>query len=81
MKMLGWQITHRDNDNPPPGMMTYEVFDYNTVMTVLANLNDRPEWRLLPVYEGDVDEPKVLRWNVKQALGFAHHLNTVPRPR
>jgi hypothetical protein len=75
LKLLGWQVTHRDHDHPPVGMRTYEVYTYNAVMTLIANFADRPEWRLLPVYEGDVDEPKMVHWDVQQALAFAHRHN------
>jgi hypothetical protein len=54
---IGWQIVHRDDDDPPPGMFTFEVYSYDFVIRWFNNAEDRYEWRLLPIWPGDIEEP------------------------
>jgi hypothetical protein len=80
--MLGWQLCRLGLDHRPPGMRNDEVYDYNTVMTILANLDDRQLWRLRVVEEGDLGTaPRLVRWTAKQALDFAARYNRSPCPQ
>lgn len=55
-KLIGWQIVHTETDNPPNGQMTFEIYQLEDVLGWLL-AHDRKEWRLLPIFEGDVEEP------------------------
>lgn len=56
-RIIGWQITHRDTDDPPEGHATYEIRTLDDVLAWLAEADDRGVWRLLPVCEDDIEEP------------------------
>lgn len=56
-QIIGWQITHRDTDDPPDGHATYELRTLDAVLAWLATADDHGVWRLLPVREGDIEEP------------------------
>lgn len=58
MKLIGYQIVHRETDNPPWGVGTYEVYPLDVCLGFLESHQERGLWRLLPVYEGDVEEPE-----------------------
>ena len=57
--LLGFQIVSTETDDPPEGMTTYEVYPLTFVIDWLRNRPDeeKPDWRLLPVFNGDVEEP------------------------
>jgi hypothetical protein len=57
--MIGWQICHRDTGEQPPEHPSYAVYSFNYVMTWLANVPDRPCWRLCPIYEEDIEKPHI----------------------
>lgn len=57
MELIGWQIVGAYTDNPPTGMATFEVYTLDDVLRWLVQQPNRANWRLLPVYEGDVEEP------------------------
>ena len=55
---MGWQIVQLGTDDPPPGMATYEIYTFAFVLKwIEAHLNDVPGWRLLPIFDGDVQDP------------------------
>lgn len=55
---VGWQIVETETDNPPEGMMTYELYTLDFCLGWLAaSPEERAKWRLLPCFEGDVEEP------------------------
>ena len=57
-RLVGWQIVDGDTDDPPPGMHTYEIYTLNFVLDWLADPEvDRSYWRLIPIFDGDVEEP------------------------
>jgi hypothetical protein len=53
---IGWQIVNCDTDDPPPGMRPYQIYSYSFVMDWFRSAEDRHEWRLLPVWDGDVED-------------------------
>lgn len=57
--LLGFQIVHTETDDPPDGMTTYEIYPLHFVVQWFRELSpqDKPNWRMLPVFEGDIDEP------------------------
>jgi len=57
-KPQGWQIVHRETDNPPEGFLTFELYSLEYCLEWLSTQGeDRGLWRLLPCMEGDVEEP------------------------
>lgn len=60
--LIGYQIVHSETDNPPAGMTTYQVFRPDFVIDWFGKLSDdqKPYWRILPIFEGDVDEPRMM---------------------
>lgn len=55
---VGWQIVNTETDNPPAGLMTYEVHtDLAAVLAWFADLVNPQHWRLIPIFEGDVEGP------------------------
>lgn len=56
---IGWQIVHRETDDPPFGMSTYEVYPLDFVVRWFALLpvREKSRWRCLPIFEGDVEDP------------------------
>lgn len=56
MKCIGWQIVQTGTDNPPCGMYSYQVYDLDFCMAWLSK-SVRSRYRLLPVFEGDIDNP------------------------
>jgi len=54
--VIGFQIVNTGTDDPPEGMKTFEVYDLEFCLTWLARTNS-VLWRLLPVFEDDVEEP------------------------
>lgn len=59
-QQIGWQIVHVETDDPPPHMDTYEIYPIDFVVRWFAGLSNdqKPLWRCLPVFEGDVEEPR-----------------------
>lgn len=53
----GWQIVHRETDDPPQGMTTYELYSLEDCLDWLGGCYNRSLWRLLPCDEGAVEEP------------------------
>lgn len=55
---IGWQIVERETDDPPAGMTTYEVYSLETVLAWMQeNRHQASRWRLLPIFDGDIEEP------------------------
>lgn len=55
---IGWQIVHRETDDPPDSQTTFEIYTLAFALDWLNNnAEERALWRLLPIYEGDVEEP------------------------
>lgn len=55
--LLGFQIVETESDNPPEEMTTYEVYPLSHVIAWLREQNEPSRWRLIPIFNGDVDEP------------------------
>ena len=56
-KIQGWQIVATETDSPPEGMTTFELYSLEFCLGWLLAMDDRIKWRLLPIWEGDVEEP------------------------
>jgi hypothetical protein len=57
---IGWQIVHRQTDDPPGGMATYEIYSYEFVIRWIGMKRSEQDgwgWRLIPIFEGDLPEP------------------------
>lgn len=58
---IGWQITNRDTDCPPVKMMSFEVIrDLKQVLWWIRSQPIPGEWRICPIWEGDIEEPKFI---------------------
>lgn len=58
-QLLGFQIVNTETDDPPDGQMTYEIYPLAFVITWFRKLPRimKPQWRMLPIFDGDIDEP------------------------
>lgn len=60
-RLLGWQIVKSMTDELPLHMRTYngqtKVYSLMYALAWMLQQDARDEWRLLPIYEGDVTEP------------------------
>jgi len=58
--LIGWQIVEVYTDNPPRGMSTFEVYPLEDCLRWLTSCTDstRVQYRLLPVYDGDIQKPE-----------------------
>lgn len=55
-KVLGFQIVEARTNDPPEGMASYEIYPLVDCLRWLE-LNDRTRYHLLPVFEGDIEDP------------------------
>ena len=58
-KLVGWQIVNQATDMNPDNMTSWEIYTQDYVLHWMADLplSEKPNWRLLPIFEGDVEEP------------------------
>jgi hypothetical protein len=61
--VIGYQIVHCEDDNPPPGMHDWEVYSLDYCLEWIDNNRGKTDlnldwqcWRLCPIYEGDIEE-------------------------
>lgn len=61
-ELIGWQITNLNRSENPEGMMSFEVYSRAFVDNWMASQTptERARWQLLPIYEGDVEEPTII---------------------
>jgi hypothetical protein len=52
--IAGYRLVRVMYDNPPPGMTPYEVYNLQFLLRILELAPQRHEWRLLPVFVGDL---------------------------
>jgi hypothetical protein len=80
-KPIGWQIVATETDDPPESMVSYEIYSLEFCLKWLqAESRNRASWRLLPIWEGDVEEPsfpereQIMIYNLKD---LAEHVESV----
>lgn len=56
-KPIGYQVVDNSGDYPE-GMFSFQVFSLNIALKVQNQ--DKRRWRLLPIYEGDVEDPTIM---------------------
>jgi hypothetical protein len=57
MKIVGWQIVHRETHDPPDDQATFEIYSFDFVSSWHDKQEDPSEWRLLPIREGTIENP------------------------
>ena len=57
MKIVGWQIAHKETFDPPDDQATFEIYTFKFVNFWRDKQDNPSEWRLLPIYEGTIENP------------------------
>jgi len=55
-KLLGFQVADM-NGEYPEDYYSFEVLPLETCLVIL--LKDQTRWRLIPIFEGDIEEPTI----------------------
>jgi hypothetical protein len=58
-RCIGFQIVEVGTDNPPDDMTTSQVYPLDFCLDWFRALTvaQKPYWRLLPIFDGDIDAP------------------------
>lgn len=61
-ELIGWQIMGVGSDEMPDGMMSFEVYPRTFVDNWMASQSptERARWRIVAIYDGDVEEPTIM---------------------
>lgn len=71
-KLLGFQLTDpsgcniQGDDDDPLGLMSFQIMSPAYAAKAIEKLGDSPRYLLMPIYEGDVEDPHVLDLNLQE---------------
>lgn len=57
-KIIGYQLVD-SNNMTPEGMASFIVYRYSTVRAMKETLGKNYKWKIIPILEGDVEEPTI----------------------
>jgi hypothetical protein len=66
MKPIGYQVVDSNGDMPE-GMWSFEIYPLDACLRMAQT--DKQRWRLLPIYEGDIEEPTMCNGSEYVILG------------
>ena len=65
-QLLGFQLADpsgtniQGDDNDPLGLMSFQIMSPAYAARAIERLRDGPRYLLMPIYEGDVEDPHIL---------------------
>ena len=65
-KLLGYQLADKDgvniqgDDEDPTGLNSFDVMPHEVANLVMQDLGDEADILLMPIFEGDVEEPRII---------------------
>lgn len=71
-KLLGFQLADpsgcniQGDDDDPLGLMSFQIMSPAYAAKAIEKLGDSPRYLLMPIYEGDVEDPHVLDLNLQE---------------
>ena len=57
MKIVGWQIVHKETRDTPDDQATFEIYSFDFVTSWRDKQENPSESRLLPIHEGTIENP------------------------
>lgn len=73
-KLLGFQLADPNGSNiqgdedDPRGLMSFQVMSPTYAARAIERLGDSPRYLLMPIYEGDVEDPHVLDLDLREIM-------------
>ena len=72
-QLLGFQLADpsgcniQGDDDDPLGLMSFQIMSPAYAAKAIERLGDSPRYLLMPIYEGDVEDPRVLDLPLQEA--------------